>query len=202
MVEAHKLSIWKTILFIIFLIGSPLLYYHKGLKVDETQNKLFALMRQLSAIIIVVGLINMFSSSSDKVFKIVLLVVMVCMFNIYNIHTALKKCKSVPQQYKLTLYVWTVIITIILAMILNNANNYVLISYLYEDTEIARHESIGKDGSSISFIKRDRLPKYCPDDMSKTSDEWVKLSTEEKNNCSQAWSEKAERDDIYSDVYA
>ena len=208
MVETNKLSVWRTMVFILFLVGFTILYYRKWLTVDGPQSKSIVMLRHVITLIVFVGLINTFSASSDRVFKIVLLVFMICLFNIYNIHHALKKCKSVPQQYKLTLYVMVAIYTIGLAIVLNHANNYTLVSYFYEDDVKARHESVGKDGSSISFIKRDRLPRYCPDmsDGYDVTKEWVQLTPEEKNNCRVAHSAdddgKGARSDIYSDVYA
>lgn len=214
MVNTNRLDITKTIIFLVVFIVVLLVYYKKFLKIQESESKPKQMIKRILYIFIIVGLINTFSYTTDKTLKIMLLVLILAGITIYNIHHSLKKCKDISFQYKLTLYVRIILVIIMVAVLINFVNNNELFSFLYEDfVRDTGSEFVGRGSrttDTIDLSQRDKMPEYCPDMKTYTSNtaeinKWNDLTNEEKNNCLVSHSgsdgDKGERNDIYSNVY-
>ena len=193
---------------IVGIILFSIFYYKKLLSIQQGESKSTEMFKRLLLVMAFIGLLHIFSITSDKVLKIMLLVILVIVVTLYNVNYSLKKCKEIPFQYKLTLNVRIIVVIIIMALLLNYANNYELFSFLYEDFVKNKHsgELANSKTVDINLSKRDKLPEYCPDMKTYTSDakekdKWDKLSKKEQNNCLVSQSVKHMRDDIYSNVY-
>lgn len=214
MVDTNRLDITKTIIFLVVFIVVLLVYYKKFLKIQESESKPKQMIKRILYIFIIIGLINTFSYTTDKTLKIMLLVLILAGITIYNIHHSLKKCKDISFQYKLTLYVRIILVIIMVAVLINFVNDNELFSFLYEDfVRDTGSDFVGRGSrttDTIDLSQRDKMPEYCPDMKTYTSNtaeinKWNDLTNEEKNNClvSHSGSDggKGERNDIYSNVY-
>lgn len=214
MVDTNRLDITKTIIFLVVFIVVLLVYYKKFLKIQESESKPKQMVKRILYIFIIIGLINTFSYTNDKILKIMLLVLILAGITIYNIHHSLKKCKDISFQYKLTLYVRIILVIIMVAVLINFVNDNELFSFLYEDfVRDTGSDFVGRGSRTtytIDLSQRDKMPEYCPDMKTYTSNtaeinKWNDLTNEEKNNClvSHSGSDrgKGERNDIYSNVY-
>jgi len=193
---------------IVGIILFSIFYYKKLLSIQPGESKSTEMFKRLLLVMAFIGLLHIFSITRDKVLKIMLLVILVIVVTLYNVNHSLKKCKEIAFQYKLTLNVRIIIVIIIMALLLNYANNYELFSFLYEDLIKNKNSaSITNSGSiNLNLSKRDRLPEYCPDMTKYTSDDkemkkWSKLSSKEKNNCLVSQAGKRAHSDIYEDIY-
>ena len=193
---------------IIGIIVFSIFYYKKLLSIQPGESKSTEMFKRLLLVMAFIGLLHIFSITRDKVLKIMLLVILVIVVTLYNVNHSLKKCKEIAFQYKLTLNVRIIVVIIIMALLLNYANNYEFFSFLYEDLIKNKNSaSITKSGSiNLNLSKRDRLPEYCPDMKTYTSDDkemkkWSKLSDEKKNNCLVSQAGKRAHSDIYEDIY-
>ena len=214
MVDTNRLDMKKTIIFLVVFIVVLLVYYKKFLTIQDNETKPKQMIKRILYIFIIIGLINTFSYTTDKTLKIMLLVLILAGITIYNVHHSLKNCKDISFQYKLTLYVRIIIIIIILAILINFVNNNELFSFLYKDFVRDPGSDFVGGGTqttyTIDLSKRDKIPDYCPDMKTYTSNTdqiniWNRLSSEQKNNClvshSASDGDKGERNDIYSNVY-
>ena len=212
MIDTNRLDMSKTIYFLVAITIFIIIYYKKLLTIEANESKPKQMLKRILYILILLGFINTFSYTTDKTLKILLLVILIAGITIYNLHHSLKKCKEVPFQYKLTLYVRIIIVIIVMSIILNFVNDNELFSFLYEDfVRNKGGEIFGKNSvNQIDLSGRDKLPDYCPDMTKYTSDKderkkWDNLSPQEKNNCLVSHSAsdkgKGQREDIYSEVY-
>lgn len=214
MVDTNRLDIKKTIIFLVVFIVVLVIYYKKFLTILDNESKPKQMIKRILYIFIIVGLINTFSYTNDKTLKIMLLVLILAGITIYNIHHSLKKCKDISFQYKLTLYVRIILVIIMVAVLINFVNDNELFSFLYEDfVRDKGSDFVGRkrrSNDTIDLSKRDKIPDYCPDMNTYTSNTdqiniWNRLSSEQKNNClvshSSSDGDKGERNDIYSNVY-
>jgi len=210
MVEVGNLSFGNVILFILFSIGLTVLYYKKIMTIRPGENKKIEMLKKMSYLFILAGIVNTFTTTNDIDFKTLLLVILVVFVNLYNIHVSLKKCPSYPNLYKIRLYVRTIIVIIILSLFLRYSDSRGLFSFLYGGPADSSVTTIDDISTKIDLKLRGNIPKYCPnmkndnytDEKTSEGKLWKSLSSPQKNNCLASDAAIREGGDISDKIYA
>ena len=203
MLQINKLSTTRVIAFFIGFFVLFFVYYTRMLTVKEGGNKKVKMIKIMMMLFVLFGLVNTFLTTNDTDLRILLLSLIISCIIILNLHANLKKCPTIPTQYKITLYVKIIVIVLISALVLRNANNTGLLTFLYSPEEIKTDVDTNDNISDIVKYK-----DYCPDmkqyNIPDTAAEtvWKSLSSEQKNNCIARKSEIYQREDIDDDIYA
>jgi len=201
-----SLSIPKLIVFILFSMGVLVVYYKKVLTNKEGVDKKLILIKHIGILFAITGLLNIVSIQNGDNIKIFTGLVVFIIINIYNIDHSVTKCKF-PPLYKVNLYGRSIIIILFSALLLYYSYQGTLFRFLYSEVD----EESGDTKYTVTELE-DKLgetktiaPDYCPDmtdNEYKKSDDWINLSSAQKNACSAAYSEEYERKDISNKIYA
>lgn len=193
----------RVIVFLLLLVGSTILYYKEFLTVESGANKKLALAKKIMYYVILLGIIQMFSTATERDYKTLLLVILVIMVNIYNMNDSLKKCTAYPSLYKLRLYIGTVLVIIFMALFIYTIDGRGILSFLYTgDVDDSNQLNLNQFGT------RDEKPAYCPDIGTSDIAGYRKvldkshLSPEEINYCIAYEAQYRERSDMNKNIYA
>jgi len=198
MINFSRLSWYKTLAFLILVLGPLIILYVYTLAPAKGESKNITILKHVIYSIVLVGSINILVSTTDRDLKVMLLVIIIALVNLYNINFSLRQCTSVLSIYKLKLYLRSTIIIILLSIAIAYSNfndTKDVFSFLYADDKPDK----GDTGTHITF-RDDKLPKYCPsmDEMNKPtdSDKWDTLSTPKQKNCTMTFNSIQRRTEI------
>lgn len=199
----------RLIFFIIFLLVFTVLYYRKILSVKPGESKKIEMIKRVSIILIIIGLLNSLTLTNDPDYKAFILVVVICFINIYNARFIFKHCPSITNEFKITLYIKMSIVIITVAILLRYTNKDGLFSFLYEDASITDLITGDKGPAKKVYTQlkislEDKLPSYCPDmsdDDYLDEPEWKNLPTPSKSKCSAKQEEVRRRIEVETDMY-
>lgn len=202
-----QLSLGKSTFFVVFLILFSVVYYRYLLKVASGESKKIEMLKRLFIILIIIGLINTLTITTDESYKAYLLIIIICLINIYNSRHILKHCPSISPQYRITLYFRSCIVIIILGVLVYKSNQNGIFSFLYSDETVASKTKT--DTSSIKLLDV-TVPNYCPNMNSNdyqdpnTSDgaKWNALPQDKKDICRKTNDEVNRRSEISNNIYA
>ena len=200
MLDVSKLSMWKTTLFMVFICGLIALYY-RYLEPMKGESKHIMLFKQLLYVVILIGVISVFTSTNDRDLKIMLLVIIIGVTNLYNINFSTRKCENLPGLRRIKLYLRSTVIIIILSLITSYSNFNDVLTFLYDTSSEASGD---KEDSEISLggpIGATVLPSYCPsmaemDKPEDSRDTWPDLSEKQKKNCTYTYNSIQRRNEI------
>lgn len=199
----------RLIFFIIFLLVFTVLYYRRILSVKPGESKKIEMIKRVSLILIIIGLLNSLTLTDDPDYKSFILVTVICIINIYNARSIFKHCPSITNEFKITLYIKMSIVIIIVASLLRYTDKYGLFSFLYENASITNIITGDKSDTKKLYTQlkdslKDKLPSYCPD-MSNNDyldkPEWKNLPTPSKSNCLAKQEEVSRRIEMNADIY-
>ena len=206
-----SLDLTKSFFFILLIIGLAFLYYKKVLSVNNDGNKLLKGLKHLFAVLVLLGLLSLFSTIKSVTGQFVLLIFIAVIINLYNINHSINKC-NFPTIFKVNLFGRSSVIIIFIALLLYYSYEGNIFRFLYSDVKL----DSGNKAFTVLDLKNKldikvKMPAYCPDmdnddykdnPLSDENKKWKKLSDEQRKQCSAKRSEKSERDDIDSGVYA
>ena len=210
-----SISLPKMAMFIIVLIGLSVLYYKKVLSVNNDGNKLLKGFKHLFAVLVLLGLLSLFSTIKSVTGQFVLLVFIAFMINIYNINHSINKC-NFPTLYKVNLFGRSSAIILFVAVLIYYSYQGNFFRFLYSDVELdsgTKQYTVSELNTKLklNLKKRDEMPSYCPnmnkndykdDPTSDDNKQWSELSSEKRNNCLASHSSINERKDISDKIYA
>ena len=199
MLDVSKLSMWKTTLFMICICGLIALYY-RYLEPMKGESKHMMLLKQLLYVVILTGVISIFTSTNDRDLKIMLLVIIIGVTNLYNINFSTRKCENLPGLRRIKLYLRSTVIIIILSLITSYSNFNDVLTFLYDTSEAGggtKDSEISLDGPIGGAV----LPSYCPsttemDKPEDSRDTWSDLSEKQKKNCTFTYNSIQRRNEI------
>ena len=215
MVMTNSLDLTKLFFFILLIIGLSVLYYKKVLSVNNDGHKLLKGFKHLFSVLVLLGLLSLFSTIKSVTGQFVLLVFIAFMINIYNINHSINKC-NFPTLYKANLFGRSSAIILFVALLLYYSYQGNFFRFLYSDIKLdsgTKQYTVSDLGKKLklNLKKRDEMPSYCPnmdkndykdDPTSDDNKQWRELSSEKRNNCLVSHSSINERKDISDKIYA
>ena len=96
----------KTIIFFILLLSSIFGYYKFLLKSDGNENKMLKLAKQVLILIIIFGVIHMYSITESQNIKYIFILVLAVLINIYSVLRSTKQC-NFPTMYIINLVLYS-----------------------------------------------------------------------------------------------
>ena len=204
---AQEISIGRLMFSSVFIIGLTTMYYMR-MNVLPNENRRTEMLKKVFVMFIILGLINLISTSDNMKYKLFIVTLITCIINIYNSRYIFKYCNSITPQFKITIYIRSCIIIIITSLLLYYANNNDIYSFLYSDGQ--GQGSVGGGVDQLSIALKKDTPIYCPDMSNNTYlDEstdagitWNNLSTPSQNICINKLAEYNQRKDMKSNIYA
>ena len=116
-------------LFLLFLILVLFLYYRYILKESENETKIIKLTKKVFLVIILTGIVHMYSITENDNIKIFLVFLLAIVINIYTVIHSVKKC-DYPNLYIVNLILYTSAITAIFGGLLWYTGNNNLFGFM------------------------------------------------------------------------
>ena len=203
-----EISIPRLLFYSMIIIGLISLYY-KYMHVLPNENKKTEMLKKIFVLFIILGLINLISTSSNKQYKLFIIILITCIINIYNSRHIFKYCQSITPQFKITIYIRSCIIIIITSLLLYYANNDDIYAFLYS-TQSSKSGNVGGGSDELSIALEKDMPAYCPDmykkdyldESTSDGDKWKNLSVPSQSICKNVLAEYNQRQDMKNDIYA
>lgn len=128
----------KIIIFFIILIGTIFGYYKFILDSEEGENKPLKLAKRVLILIIIFGVIHMYSVTENQNIKYIFVLVLAVLINIYSVFHSTKQC-NFPTMYIINLVLYSAFITIVMGGLLWYTTTNTLFGFMLneETKEIA-----------------------------------------------------------------
>jgi len=195
----------KTIIFLLFLIGTISGYYKFLLKTEEGENKLLKLSKQILIFIIILGIIHLYSITENPNIKYIFVLVLAVLINMYSVLRSTKQC-NYPNMYILNLVLYSSFITVIMGGLLWYTTNNTLFGFMLNEETKEIIDTVNTGGGVFkSNIISDALNLdggiNCPDpsDTDNYRIEMDRLHNSDDENERQLYNdclEKEVRDDL------
>lgn len=194
----------KIIIFLIIFIGSIFGYYKYMLKADEGENKSLKLLKRVLILIIILGVIHLYSIAESPNIKYIFVLVLAVLVNVYSVIRSTKEC-NYPNMYVLNLVLYSGFITIIMGGLLWYTTNNTLFGFMLNEETKEIIDTVSTGGVFKSNIISDGLNLdggiNCPDpsDTDNYRIEMDRLHSSDDENERQLYNdclEKEVRDDL------
>jgi hypothetical protein len=125
----------NIIIFFIVLIGIIGAYYRFILTVDGDEDKRLKMGKRLFALLIIVGIIHIYSITENAELKQFFIVILAVIINIYSVIHSTKKC-DFPRLYIIQLCMYSAVITLFIGGSIWYATNNSLFGFMVINKEI------------------------------------------------------------------
>jgi hypothetical protein len=127
-----KLNYSNIIIFLIIFLGSIFGYYKYLLKPEDGENKILKLVKQMLILIIMFGIIHLYSITENVNTKYIFVLLLAVLINIYSVIRSTKQC-NFSSMYILNLVLYSGIITIIMSGLLWYTTNKSLFGFMLNE---------------------------------------------------------------------
>jgi hypothetical protein len=182
-----SLSMVRLLIFVTISITLSIVYYKNILKVESGGNKNLTMVKHILGLLVLFGLLSVFSSMKGNTGKSIILVVIILIINVFNINQSITKC-DYPTLYKVNLFGRSSFVIIIISMLLYYSYEEQFFRFLYAESEL--------DSSSKSItnkftvdeledeLKLNSIPPYCPDIPAEIEEICVSVTNDQNSKCS------------------
>ena len=166
---------------IIFLVIVGLLlgsYYHFMLTADTGEDKKLKMIKRVLALVIILGIVHIYSITDDIKLKQFFIVILAVLFNMYSVFHSTKQC-NFPRMYVIRLCLYSAAITFFIAGLLWYTTNNSLFGFMVVDEATKIKQTVGATFTSklLGDIEFGEKKIKCPDPTKPKYDmEMAKLS--------------------------
>lgn len=191
------LNYLNIMIFLVLLIGMTGAYYRFILSADEGEDKRLKMAKRFLMLIVVCGLLHIYSITENVELKQFFIVILAVIINIYSVFHSTKKC-NFPSLYIIQLCIYSAAITLIIGAALWYATNNSLFGFMFATKEIEEvkektkslfsskllgeitldRDDCPKPGSSDYTAEMNRLHNSTTDADKKKYDDCLRLEVE------------------------
>lgn len=156
------LNYLNIMIFLVLLIGITGAYYRFILSVDEGEDKRLKMAKRFLMLIVVCGLLHIYSITENVELKQFFIVILAVIINIYSVFHSTKKC-DFPRIYVIQLCIYSAAITLIIGGALWYATNNSLFGFMFATKEIEKVKEKTKSLFSSKLLGKITLDRSdCP----------------------------------------